>query len=68
MGTKDILAPGRGALIAREDPEDFAAKVLQLVHNPGLRKALANDAREYARNWDGPLLAQRMLGLYRSLL
>ncbi len=67
MGTKDILAPGRGALVAREDPEDFAAKDLQLVHNPGLRDALAMEAREYARNWDGPVLAQRMLDLYRSL-
>ena len=67
MGTRDILAPGRGALVAREDPEDFAAKVLQLLRNPGLRKALAIDAREYAGNWDGPVLAQRMLDLYRSL-
>lgn len=67
MGTKDILAPERGALVAREDPEDFAAKVLQLLQNPGLREALAIDAREYAGNWDGPVLAQRMLDLYRSL-
>ncbi|MBS0003085.1 MAG: glycosyltransferase [Thioalkalivibrio sp.] len=67
MGTRDILAPGRGALVAREDPEDFGAKVLQLLQNPGLREALAIDAREYAGNWDGPVLAQRMLDLYRSL-
>jgi 1,2-diacylglycerol 3-alpha-glucosyltransferase len=68
MGTRDILAPGRGALVARDDLDDFSAKVLQLLQDPGLRKAMAVDARDYVKAWSAPVLAQRMLDLYRSLL
>jgi 1,2-diacylglycerol 3-alpha-glucosyltransferase len=68
MGTRDILAPARGALVARDDPEDFAANVLKLLRDPGLRKTMADDAREYVETWSAPVLAQRMLDLYRSLL
>ncbi|MFO8153319.1 glycosyltransferase [Thioalkalivibrio sp.] len=68
MGTRDILAPGRGALVAREDPEDFSAKVLQLLQDPGFRRTMADDARDYVKSWSAPLLAERMLDLYRSLL
>jgi len=68
MGTRDILAPGRGALVARDDPEDFAAKVLQLLQNPALREAMATDARDYVKTWSAPALAQRMLDLYQNLV
>lgn len=68
MGTRDILAPGRGALVARDDPEDFAAKVLHLLQDPELREAMAADARDYVKTWSAPALAQRMLDLYRSIL
>ena len=31
MGTKDILQPGRGFLVAEEDEADFSSKVLTLL-------------------------------------
>ena len=68
MGTRDILEPGRGALVARDDPEDFSTKVLQLLQDPALREAMATDARDYVKTWSAPALAQRMLDLYRSLV
>ncbi len=68
MGTKDILGPARGALVAEDDIGDFADKVLRLLQDPDLRAALAVDARAYVETWSGPALAQRLLELYRSLL
>lgn len=68
MGTRDILAPERGACIARDDPEDFSAKVLQLLQNPELHATMAAEATAYVKTWSAPVLATRMLDLYRSLL
>lgn len=68
LGTRDILAPGRGALVARDDLEDFSKKVLQLLRNAATREAMAADALDYVKTWSAPALAQRMLDLYRSLL
>ncbi len=68
MGTKDILGPARGALVAEDDTGDFADKVVRLLQEPGLRAELSADARAYVETWSGPALAQRLLDLYRSLL
>jgi 1,2-diacylglycerol 3-alpha-glucosyltransferase len=68
MGTKDILGPARGALVAEDDTGDFADKVLRLLQAPDLRAELSADALAYVETWSGPALAQRLLDLYRSLL
>lgn len=68
MGTKDILGPARGALVAEDDIGDFAGKVLRLLQEPDLRAEMSADARAYVETWSGPALAQRLLDLYRSLL
>ena len=68
MGTKDILGPARGALVADDDIGDFADKVLRLLQEPDLRAELSADALAYVETWSGPALAQRLLDLYRSLL
>jgi 1,2-diacylglycerol 3-alpha-glucosyltransferase len=67
MGTRDILGPARGALVAENDSGDFAEKVLRLLREPDLRAELSADARVYAETWSAPALAQRLLDLYRSL-
>lgn len=68
MGTKDILGPARGALVAEDDTGDFADKVLRLLQAPDLRAELSADALAYVETWSGPALAQRLLDLYGSLL
>jgi len=68
MGTKDILQPQRGALVAAEIPENFAAKVKLLLENDFLRKRLGKDARDYVKEWSAPIMAERLLELYRELV
>jgi 1,2-diacylglycerol 3-alpha-glucosyltransferase len=68
MGTRDILGPGRGALVPEADPDDFADKVLRLLGDRILRAELSADALDYVRTWSAPALTQRLAELYRSLL
>jgi glycosyltransferase involved in cell wall biosynthesis len=68
MGTREVLAEGRGSLIAPEDEQAFAARCVQVLTDPVLRESLAREARAYAQSWSAPVLAQRLLGFYREIL
>jgi glycosyltransferase involved in cell wall biosynthesis len=68
MGTRDIVGPGRGALVAQDDEADFAAKVLELLRNRDLRERLAREATAYAAEWSAAATARRMEMLYRTVL
>jgi 1,2-diacylglycerol 3-alpha-glucosyltransferase len=67
MGTRDIVGPGKGALVASEDVEDFAGKVVRLLRDPALREHLSAEAREYAGAWSAEATAARMLDAYFRL-
>jgi len=68
MGTRDIVGPGRGALVAAEDERDFAPKVIGLLRAPGLRARLSAEGREYASTWSAAALAERLEAFYRRVL
>lgn len=68
MGTRDILLPGRGALVAREDEAHFADQVETVLRDPALRKRLGREAREYAREWSDDACAQRMTRVYETVI
>jgi glycosyltransferase involved in cell wall biosynthesis len=68
MGTRDVVGPGRGALVAADDERDFAAQVVRLLGDPALRARLAEEGPAYARTWSAPALAQRMEAFYRAVL
>lgn len=68
MGTKDILEPGLGALVAEEDEDDFAGKVAQVLNSAELRCKLRREARDYvARSWEAGQMARRLVELYQRL-
>ncbi|HTO50195.1 MAG TPA: glycosyltransferase [Burkholderiales bacterium] len=68
MGTRDIVGPERGALVAADDEDDFAAKVVRLLRDRDLRARLSAEGREFARSWSATSLALRMEAFYRSVL
>lgn len=68
MGTKDILKPGKGALVAGDNLPDFSDKVVKLLNNSGLRNQLGEEAKEYAATWSAPALAEKMQELYINLV
>jgi glycosyltransferase involved in cell wall biosynthesis len=69
MGTKDILDPGLGCLVAEEDEEDFAQQVLRLLSQPKLRSRLRREAKAYALGeWDAGTMAGRLEAVYQRLI
>jgi len=67
LGTAEILAPRRGALVAADDVADFAAQVLRLLNDPALRRTLSRDAQDHAQTWSAPALAGELESLYRDV-
>ena len=68
MGTRDILEPRRGAVVAPDDPAAFAFGLAKLFINRGRLAQLAAEARIYAREWSAPERARQLALLYRSLV
>ncbi len=67
MGTRDILAARRGALVAEEDVPQFAAQVRQVLDDAELRRRLGEEGRAYARQWTAEGPAQALLAFYEDL-
>jgi glycosyltransferase involved in cell wall biosynthesis len=67
LGTRDILAAGRGALVADGTLEDFSEKVCTVLGGPALRQRLAQEARAYAREWSADKMATQLVGFYQAI-
>lgn len=68
MGTRDILSPQSGAIVAADDVTAFAAELVGLLNAPLRRQALAASARRYSRQWADTTMAERLAELYHSLI
>lgn len=68
MGTRDILGPQCGAVIATDDAGGFAGELVALLRDAPRRERLALDARDYAREWSAPERAAQMAALYRQIV
>jgi glycosyltransferase involved in cell wall biosynthesis len=67
MGTRDILQSGRGSLVAQDDVEDFARKVIAVLEQRDLRQRLATEAVAWAREWTAARFARELAGAYQAL-
>ncbi|HYL19352.1 MAG TPA: glycosyltransferase [Burkholderiales bacterium] len=67
LGTKDILDPGKGALVAELREDDFAAKIVTLLEDKALRERLGREAQDYVREWAARRMAERMSEFYGRL-
>ena len=67
LGTRSILAPACGALIAEEREESFAASVIRVLTDEDLRRTLSDQGRTYARGWSSATMAGRLGELYHSI-
>jgi glycosyltransferase involved in cell wall biosynthesis len=68
MGTRDILAAGKGALVAGESEADFADKVVRLLGDSAMRERLGREAREYVAGWSSEVMTSRLLEFYRNVI
>lgn len=65
MGTRDILAAGRGCRVADDNPVAFAATLQEVLTNSALRARLSLEAKQHALDWSAPQMAQQMLAFYQ---
>jgi 1,2-diacylglycerol 3-alpha-glucosyltransferase len=68
LGTRSILVPGSGALVVPEEPDAFAAAVVRVLADTGLREGLAARGLAYARSWSSSAMAARLATVYAQLL
>jgi len=67
LGTRSILKAGCGALIVREELNEFAAAAVRVLQDRQLAATLAQQGRRYARDWSSLVMARRLAELYRAL-
>jgi 1,2-diacylglycerol 3-alpha-glucosyltransferase len=67
LGTRSILVPGSGALVVPEERGAFAAAVVRVLQDAGLREGMAARGRAYARSWSSAAMAARLADIYREL-
>ena len=64
LGALDILETQRGALIAPADADTFAALVMRVLESPALKRKLALEAHDFARQWEAREFAVRLAEFY----
>jgi glycosyltransferase involved in cell wall biosynthesis len=68
LGTREVLAGARGALVVDEDLDQFAGAVIRVLIEPVLQRRLADAAEAHVReSWSSEQMAARMLRLYERL-
>jgi 1,2-diacylglycerol 3-alpha-glucosyltransferase len=67
LGAKSILTPGCGALVVRENLDEFSGAVIRVLRDAHLRQGLSQEAREHAGKWSSLSMANRLAELYASV-
>lgn len=52
----------------KNDENDFALNITQLVGDDDLRHRLAREARSYARDWQSDAIAGKLINLYQGVV
>jgi glycosyltransferase involved in cell wall biosynthesis len=68
LGAAEIVLPRRGAVAAADTPDAFAAQLVDLLDQPATLAAMADEAIDFAREWDAATQGARLAGLYRELV
>ncbi|MGH9379267.1 MAG: glycosyltransferase [Thermoanaerobaculia bacterium] len=68
-GTRQILVPGQGALVATNDICEFTARVHTVLDDPALARELSHAGRQWVRrHWSSEATTDRLLDLYETLI
>jgi glycosyltransferase involved in cell wall biosynthesis len=68
MGTADVLAGVKGAVVVPEDIEAFSEGVASVLRDPAKRMLLSECAREDAQRWTSRSMAERLSRLYENVI
>ncbi len=68
MGTRDVVREGEGCLVAPNDPQGFAQRVLELLNHPHEAARLAAQAVIAADAWQQERIAERLVSFYQETI
>lgn len=68
MGTRDILAAGKGCRVAEDNPVAFAMTLHEVLTNPELRAQLSVEAKHHALEWSAPQMARQINEFYLQVI
>lgn len=69
LGTREVLAGARGALVVEENVEEFARAVVEVLARAELRATLAAAGPAFvAERWSSREMARRLLALYADVV
>ena len=68
MGAAEIITPRRGAVAAADTPSEFAAQLVALLKRPTKLLIMADEAIDFAREWDAGTQGARLAALYLHLM
>jgi hypothetical protein len=68
LGAAEIIHPARGAIPAAETAEGFASQLVALLSRPTRLLIMADEAVDFAREWDAGTQGARLAALYRQLV
>jgi glycosyltransferase involved in cell wall biosynthesis len=68
MGTREIVGPGKGAVVSAEDEREFAAAVISVLGDDALRERLSAEALQFATTWSAPAMAVRLGAAYQEVV
>jgi 1,2-diacylglycerol 3-alpha-glucosyltransferase len=69
LGTREVLAGARGAVVVEEEVTAFASAVGDVLTQPELRATLAAQGSAFvAQRWSSREMARRLLSLYEELV
>ncbi len=67
LGTREIVAPRRGALPAPEDAVTFGTSLAALIDDPQRRQTMSREARTFAAEWSISACARRLAKVYHRV-
>ncbi|MGD9888457.1 MAG: glycosyltransferase [Halothiobacillaceae bacterium] len=68
MGTRDVVREGEGCLIAPNDAQGFAQRVLEILNHPHQAARLAAQAVIAAEAWQQERIAERLVQFYQETI
>ncbi|QTQ16364.1 glycosyltransferase [Treponema parvum] len=68
MGTLDVMQGDNGGFMVKNDAEEFAARVCDLIENPYLRRKKSAEALEWAKKWSMGALVKDLVLCYEKAI
>jgi glycosyltransferase involved in cell wall biosynthesis len=66
LGTLMVMGGDNGGFMVKNDAAEFAARILELLENPELRRHKSCEAKIHARSWSIDELTKKLLEIYET--